>query len=246
MYVFSENEQGTVDGCFANSGEQAEGRHVVPFKVYVVGDLAFYATALGKDGSSGQHCYLCNIPRLELQSPEHKKGELWSLQKLQTTYESLDDSTKRVQGVVGKPLIDCVDVDQYLPPLMHKMMGTENVLLDSILDAINKVEGLKDTPACLQNKRHDFMTKKREYNELKEMHLLWSDYGGSCLANLHLAHSTFIHIIAVEGKHWEKSKRALAIEDKDAMATEISELVTEKKRIEKIIKDTNAELSVVR
>jgi len=35
--------------------------------------------ALGKDGSSGQHCYVCDIPRMEWQLPRHKMGELWSL-----------------------------------------------------------------------------------------------------------------------------------------------------------------------
>jgi len=244
--LFSENEDGSMDCCFARSGELSEGRHAVPFKVYVVGDLAFYATALGKDGSSGQHCYVCDIPRMEWQLPGHTMGELWSLQKLHQTHASLDEKTTRIRGVVGKPLIECVDVDRFLPPLMHIMMGTGNMLLESILDAIDKADGLEDTPASLREKRHEHWTKKKEYNECKEMFSIWSEFGGARLANLRISRTMLIHIIAADGKHWEKIDKDFAIADKQKMAEKISGLVTEKKMIEKTMKDTNAELSVVR
>jgi len=70
--LFSKNEDGSMDCCFALS----EGKHAIPFKVYVVSDLAIYAIALRKNGSSGQHCYVCNIPRMEWQLPGHTMGEL--------------------------------------------------------------------------------------------------------------------------------------------------------------------------
>ncbi len=97
-------------------------------------------------------------------------GELWSLDKLHQTHACLDDNNKRVRGVVGKPLINCIDVDRFLPPLLHVMMGTGNMLLESVLDAIDKVDGLEDTPASLRLKRRAYLTKKKEYNECKEMH----------------------------------------------------------------------------
>jgi len=62
---FSVNPDGLVDCCFARSGEEKEGQQEVPFKVYISGDLAFYSTILGKDGCLGQHCYLCDMPRLD-------------------------------------------------------------------------------------------------------------------------------------------------------------------------------------
>jgi len=72
----------------------------------------------------------------------------------------LDDSTKQIHGVISKPLVDCVDVDRYLPPLMHVMMGIGNTLLDSLLDAIDKTDGMEDTPADLREKRKMFLQTK--------------------------------------------------------------------------------------
>ncbi len=66
---------------------------------------------MGKDGSLGQHCYLCDMPKLEWQLPQHEKGNLWSLDRIKETSASLDASTKCIRGVVGKPLIDCVNID---------------------------------------------------------------------------------------------------------------------------------------
>jgi len=80
--LFSKKEDGSINSCFARSGELSKGRHAIPFKVYVVGNLAFYAMALGKDGSSGQHCYLCDLPQMQWLLPGHRMGELWNLQKL--------------------------------------------------------------------------------------------------------------------------------------------------------------------
>jgi len=46
-------------------------------------------------------------------------------------------------------------------------MGTGNMLLESVLNAIDKVDGLEDTPASLHLKQRAYLTKKKEYNECK-------------------------------------------------------------------------------
>jgi len=97
---------------------------------------------------------------------------------------------------------------------MYIMMGIGNMLLESILDAIIKVDGLEDTPDSLHQKWWAHLIKKKEYSMCKDMFLIWSEYGGACLGNLHISHSMLIHFIALDGKYWDKIQKDFATADK--------------------------------
>jgi len=68
------------DGRFVVSKDVCSGRYalkdeaidvnlylVIPLHFFIAGDLAFYATALGKEGSSGAHCYVCDSSKVNWQ-----------------------------------------------------------------------------------------------------------------------------------------------------------------------------------
>ena len=50
--------------------------------IYATGDLAFYADVLGKPNRSTYWCHLCMLVWKEWNKDGHKKGELWSLEKV--------------------------------------------------------------------------------------------------------------------------------------------------------------------
>jgi len=126
------------------------------------------------------------------------------------------------------------------------MMGIGNTLLDNLLDVIDKTEGLEDTPPVLREKRKVFLCTKRENNELKELFSMWSDFGGTRLAIVRLGKSALIAEMKMELKHWNQQQRLFANADKDEMSDEIAELVMEKRKIEKSMKEKSAELTSAR
>jgi hypothetical protein len=40
----------------------------VPIRVFITGDLAFYATVVGKEGMDKAHCHWCKLPSSQWQS----------------------------------------------------------------------------------------------------------------------------------------------------------------------------------
>jgi len=51
-----------------------------------------------------------------------------------------------VKGIVQEPLITCVDVNCYMLPMMHIMMGIGSTLLENFLDFLDRVPGLENIP----------------------------------------------------------------------------------------------------
>jgi len=58
-----------------------------------------------------------------------------------------------VKGIVQEPLITCVDVNHYMLPMMHIMMGIGNTLLDNFLDFLDRVPGLENVPQDIHKAR---------------------------------------------------------------------------------------------
>jgi hypothetical protein len=54
----------------------------VPIRVFIMGDLAFYATVVGKEGMDKAHCHWCKLPSSQWQTYGHAPGPKWTLQEL--------------------------------------------------------------------------------------------------------------------------------------------------------------------
>jgi hypothetical protein len=51
----------------------------VPIRVFITGDLAFYATVVGKEGMDKAHCHWCKLPSAQWQTYGHAPGPKWTL-----------------------------------------------------------------------------------------------------------------------------------------------------------------------
>ncbi len=234
-----------IDAKYAFAGEEKGDRGELPFRFFISGDLSFFACLLGKDGSSGCYCYVCDLTQSQWQEEVHEKGGLWSLQTMQEIRSSEMDARK-ARGIKKTPLITCVDVDRYSLPLLHMMMGQGNKLLDSFLDYVDKFPQLEDTPIELKGIRNDFYHALQKRNDAKETHEVFAQLMGTRLATVRLARSVLIKHMASKGKKATPNEKLLDIEDKTRMTVEIDNLMRDKKQVDSDLKNESAKLSEAR
>jgi hypothetical protein len=107
-------------------------------RVVFTGDLAWYAAALGKVNMSGNWCCWCKLAASEWQDDRHEPGEAWSLLSMNELREQLNrkeikDTPMNRKGIVMVELFDCVDVFEYIYPILHSEIGLGNYILNSFL-----------------------------------------------------------------------------------------------------------------
>jgi len=114
---------------------------VIPLHFFLSGDLAFYAMSLGKEGLSGAHCYVCDSSKVSWQNIDHVKGDIWMLDKIQQVCTMLVTLGQHVKGIVQEPLITCIDVNHYMLPMMHIMMGIGKLFWTTFLILLTEFLG---------------------------------------------------------------------------------------------------------
>jgi hypothetical protein len=101
------------------------------FKVYVTGDLAFYALMLGKPNSSNNWCIWCQIQKKFFGMPEMVTDAVkWILEKLKDVKRLFKNrsvkSQKNHKGVNADALIEIVEPENFIFPALHNQMGLVN------------------------------------------------------------------------------------------------------------------------
>ncbi len=121
-------------------------------RTFITGDLAFLATALGKENHSTCWCNWCRLSPKEWAPSGHEKGDLWMIQKINDVRDlvadgKLDPHTPGdIKGCTERPLFDSVPVENYILSLLHIIIGMGNTLVDSFLAWIDQwVEKLEQT-----------------------------------------------------------------------------------------------------
>ncbi len=85
--------------CEFNKDTHSVHSHLVD--MYVTGDLAFQATALGKESMSGWWCMLCKAPRKQFLE---EQSEMWTMDELVSCGMMADASTSEPKlGVKQRP-----------------------------------------------------------------------------------------------------------------------------------------------
>jgi hypothetical protein len=111
-------------------------------RVVMSGDLAFFATALGKVNSSASWCIWCDLPRKLWEEGNHASGSMWTIQRLKNVLAGLLDGTVEDaptfrRGITQDPLFDSVDLTNYILSLLHIKIGVGNQLLKMLLNWID-------------------------------------------------------------------------------------------------------------
>jgi len=118
--------------------------------MYLTGDLAFFAMALGRESMSGHWCFLCKMCR-SLFSKLDQHAEMWTMAELLKVADEVNGGKAKF-GVKKKAWWPFIPLENYMIPLLHVLIGLGNDLLDSFLDWVN--EELE----CLDNQ--EILTKR--------------------------------------------------------------------------------------
>jgi hypothetical protein len=112
---------------------------IIPhFKIFITGDLSFYADVLGMPKSSSYWCPWCLLSRVEWQQSADNEGEKRTAEFLHETYEAVrQDTAKRMQptewkGVTCSLHYKTLGPDDFVPPLLHMEMGLVNQVWDDV------------------------------------------------------------------------------------------------------------------
>ena len=81
------------------SSAQTTCARSIPVSVFVTGDLAFYATVLGKEGSSPSWCYLCNLSAAEWKEDRAAQGMAWTVELIKEMVNS-EQTGKHAKGAL--------------------------------------------------------------------------------------------------------------------------------------------------
>lgn len=189
------------------------GAYKLPFRVMMSGDLGFYALCLGKDGASGAWCYLCDLAKKLWQECGHSHGNLWTLDGISAVLSDLGDE-ERNKGVVMKPLLTVIDVDQFMIPFLHALLGVGNDVLKSTAKFINELDGLERLPAELRQLRHAYFDVLSKLVDAKQELDVWSQLDGQELVNLRLARSVAIQLIKASKDEWDAEQKRDAMRER--------------------------------
>lgn len=156
--VSSTEETGKLELLFHEEPNNNRQVHYnVPVSIYINGDLKFFAQILGRDGMSSSWCMFCKVhPKDWSGLVEVPEEELWTIAQQKQYVESINagllKEAKEKKGIVSLPLIDFVELQQYIFPQLHFEIGTVNNLLDALRGFIeDEVEALSEAEIEARN-----------------------------------------------------------------------------------------------
>lgn len=125
-------------------------------RLFIVGNLKFYASMLGRDNMSGSWCMWCQLSPIEWKIPTTKRSpavrdyeEEWTVDTLKAYKVKIDQgeltTANQMRSVVDYPVWDFVEVSNYIYPVLHGEIGLINGVLDNFYDFLDdKVEVLSE------------------------------------------------------------------------------------------------------
>ena len=140
-------------------------------RLRVTGDLAFYASLLGKVNMSGNWCIWCKLSHNEWSSPNHKDGDAWTNDAMDNVRKriengDIEDNPSNRKGCVSVPLFNNIGIENYIFPVLHCEIGLGNYLLNSFFDWVDF--RIEDTTIKEREMKNDFEIIVTEIEELEK------------------------------------------------------------------------------
>jgi hypothetical protein len=156
-------------------------------RVFVTGDLAYFAAILGKVNMAGGWCTWCGLSPKEWSPTDHDKGQLWTLEAMAEVRTSIRlgvtmDTSANRQGCVDEPLRTCVSINSYILPILHTEIGIGNRLLKSFLDWVDlRIENVPDNEIEARYGVYESQVEVQIQNDIWDA---WVNLNGGQLADL--------------------------------------------------------------
>jgi hypothetical protein len=158
-------------------------------RLFITGDLAFYATIQGKEHMSGTWCPYCDLQHTSWQLLGHSAGKKWTIEALEAHLHKLQAGTldkkkpKEVMGVTATMIFDAVPLENWIVPVLHLSIGVGNGLLKQFLDWLDiRIERLPIGLSDLRAETVELQVDLEDY--IDEDYEEWMHSGGQELANL--------------------------------------------------------------
>jgi hypothetical protein len=134
-------QEGNVNGAFIcpitnNTDNTFTLVRSCTIRILMTGDLAYYASCLGKVHMASNWCTWCKLGPHEWGAVDHNKGDEWTLEGMDELRESItngdqSDTARNRKGCVHIPLFNKLPIDHYVYPILHAEIGLGNYLLNS-------------------------------------------------------------------------------------------------------------------
>ena len=101
-------------------------------ETWMAGDLLLFAIALGKEGFASHWCTYCDTSLSLWKKEGIIEGRPWTLEKLNKHLKRLESgvlnkiNVDERKDVSSEALFDSVDIDNYVIPTLHLMLGIVN------------------------------------------------------------------------------------------------------------------------
>jgi len=140
-----EDDEGNIICKFGETCPTTQHQHAattIPHvDLYITGDLAFQAMALGMESMSGHWCMQCTMQmQCTLTEAQLSEVKMWTVEEYCRLGEEAErrGTSKTKLGVKQKPWWDFISITPYMVPLLHCMIGDVKQLLDMLRDIINE------------------------------------------------------------------------------------------------------------
>jgi hypothetical protein len=202
----------------------------------MTGDLAFCATVAGKEGMDKAHCHWCKLKSAEWQAHAHERGMRWDSEEMKRAHAAPSDTNETQNGVKSSMLIDCIELERCIFPVLHVTLGPANRPLKDMIDCSDLVA--EDTPEELKVARHKQMEAEHNHVTIKQERTDWGKQNGPTPADMRMAQGHLDEQIQVQGELSEQ-EREQAITDS---ASSKEEIKTFKKELS-VLKNQKQDLS---
>jgi hypothetical protein len=135
------DEKGTISCKFGALPTQHANtaKTIEKVDLYITGDLAFQALALGKESMSGHWCMQCTKQmQCTLTPAQLNDVKLWTMNDLCRVGAEAKSKGQPIMGQKQEPWWPFIPVTQHMVPLLHCEIGIGNQLLDMLRDIINE------------------------------------------------------------------------------------------------------------
>lgn len=155
-------------------------------RCFIAGDLAFFATILGKPNMSPCWCTWCQLSKMQWSVEGHGAGLAWTVEKLldirnNVEFNGLAEKPDNIFGCTHKPLFDAVPVENYIISILHIIIGVGNTLVDILFDWVEwRMERL--TPAEV-TQRNAVLYAEIALRQATKRHENWKDNEGSMIGS---------------------------------------------------------------
>jgi hypothetical protein len=224
--------------------------HSVPFKVHMTGDMAWYAVALGKENSSTNWCWICQLRKSDWQYCKKSdrgppQGSMWSLEELHETLTLRLTKEKSFLGVKRSPIIERLGPDRYKITTLHLQLGITNNLIDCVLRHAQERNGLENmfgVSASILKQNENEEALKLAWSEYQKQIVIcttkredvsqWDKEYGQLLLESRLAKKAILEFIEFENDNLLPAERRELEQDRMALNADIAKLNADRKVVE--------------